>query len=78
MDRLKLIGQRKGYGMVTITSGSPKTQFFLDGRFVGQGQRRVLRRIPVGQHRIHAVVDGRKSPERRIEVMAKQQLTVAF
>ena len=66
------------YGTITLISSSPQVKYFLDGKYVGDGQRRVLRRVPVGKHRLHAVINGQKSPTRDVQLQPEQRMTLTF
>lgn len=76
-QQLQQLTQRQ-YGGLKLVGSSPQTQFFLDGKFVGQGPERLLRRVPVGRHRVHVVVDGASSRAREVELLANQQQVIVF
>jgi hypothetical protein len=79
LDRLRLATPPTGQpGTLVLSSGSPHTQFFMDGRLVGDGQRRVLYRIPPGPHRLLVKVKGQPSPPRDVILQPGQKLDVAF
>ncbi|MCA9672182.1 MAG: hypothetical protein KC503_41590, partial [Myxococcales bacterium] len=68
----------RGFGEIVITAPSPQAQLFLDGRYVGRGQRKVLRRIPVGRHRVHIVINGKRSPHRDLTLVKDKRAAVSF
>jgi len=77
IDRLRLTA-RASQATLTLVSGSPDTRFFLDGKYVGVGLRKVIRGVSAGKHRVHAQRGGKDTPARDIDLKPKQNKTLAF
>jgi hypothetical protein len=67
-----------GFGAIEVMTGDARGQFFLDGKFRGQGRRVELTDVPAGRHRAHVVVGGKPSPERELQLAPGQRLRLSF
>jgi hypothetical protein len=61
-------------GALSITSGLPGSEIYIDGKFVGQTPSTVL--LDAGMHRIEVKAPGKKSWERDLDVLAGSQITL--
>lgn len=68
----------EGVGTLHVSTGSARAQIFVDGHFMGLGITRVLRRVPAGKHRVHLVIDGRKTPHKDVVVTDGKRTDVVF
>ncbi|MBW2733536.1 MAG: serine/threonine protein kinase [Deltaproteobacteria bacterium] len=68
----------KDTATLRVITTNPQARILLDGKFVGQGKLRTLRRIPAGKHRLELEVDGRRGPPREVELKAGQSLDVTL
>lgn len=64
--RLATARRITGQGTIKILTGNPTAKIFLDGRYVGSGSLKTLRRIPAGKHRLHIELDQKKMPPKDI------------
>lgn len=68
----------KGTGTLRVLTANPRARILLDGKFVGQGKLRTLRRIPPGKHRLELEIDGRRGAPREVEVKPGEVLDVTL
>lgn len=64
--RLATARRITGQGTIKILTGNPTAKIFLDGRYVGSGSLKTLRRIPAGKHRLHVELGDKKMPPKDI------------
>jgi serine/threonine protein kinase len=73
-----VIKNSKGHGSIEASTSLNNARWFLDGRFVGAGQVRVLRRIPAGRHTIAIQQNGRTVRSKNIVLSPGQPMTIRF